>query len=131
MIALQQILEAVTAISPGMIAVTMDEVEVWAKASGARLAVNDNYVLEAEPEIVEAILVEFLAWCAANHVDPAWDDERSIPAMERLLGASGLHPALMTEALSLCDAVCERLPGAFAENQLEEFSDENVIAIGF
>lgn len=130
MIALQDIQEAVAAISPGKILVTMNEVEVWAEASGARLAVNDNYALEAEPEIVEAILIEFLAWCAEKQVDPAWDDERSIPAMERLLGASGLHPALMTEALSLCDAVCERLPG-FVGNLADEFSGENVIAIGF
>jgi hypothetical protein len=113
------------------ITVSDEDVLAWAEQSGARLAVNDNYQLEADPEVVAPVLVEFLSWCARHGVDPTYDDEKAIPAMETLLGLSGLHPALMTEAMGLSDAICASLPEGFHEEEWDDFSNVSSMAIGF
>jgi hypothetical protein len=131
MISKRQIEECVAGAWLRRITVSEEDVFAWAERSGARLAVNDNYQLEAESDIVESVLVEFLSWCAKHGVDPTYDDEQAIPAMEKLLGFSGLHPALMTEAMALSDAVCTRLPEGFHEEEWDDYSNVSSMAIGF
>lgn len=132
MVSRQQIEECVDAARLRPIAVADEDVAAWAAASGAMLADNDNYQLEADEDLVAAVLVEFLTWCSEHQVDPSYDDEAAIPAMERLLGQSGLHPALMTEAMTLADMVCESLPEGFVtEEVLWGESDVASLAIGF
>lgn len=132
MVSRQQIEECVDAARLRPIAVEAEDVAAWAAASGARLADNDNYELDADENLVAEVLVEFLCWCADHGIDPLYDDETAIPAMERLLGQSGLHPALMTEAMTMADMVCESLPEGFvAEELLWGESDISSLAIGF
>lgn len=131
MISKDQIEECVAGASLRRITVSDEDVLAWAEQSGARVAVNDNFQLEAEADVVESVLVEFLSWCARHGVDPTYDDEKAIPAMERLLGMSGLHPALMTEAMALSDAVCARLPEGFHDEEWDDFSNVSSMAIGF
>jgi hypothetical protein len=131
MISKEQIEESVALAPIGAISVTDEDVAEWAFQSGARLASNDNYLCKAEPETVQNVLVAFLSWCAAHQVDPAYDDEAAIPAMERLLGLSGLHPALMTEALALSDQICATLPEGFREADWDDGANVASLAIGF